>query len=632
VRFVRFPRLLTTIFFLITLSGCSGWITDRSKPVVYDGTIDTGGRLDRIELVGRWAFWPGQFIYPAIDSENFDRYEYFPASWSVYRPEAFAAKGYGSYAVTIRGLNPSTVYAFRFPAYSCAARYFANGRELYSQGSPGNNARSERPEWQTAVVPVPVTGARSVTLVMHLSNFNDIFPASAQPVVFGTYENLSLERAHLRLLQIIPFGMLLAMGAYFLALFVFNRKEKACFWLALLAGVFALRIICYDQYIIHDILPLLPAIMVFRLGYLTYSLALAGFAGFILDRHPSICRKAVIGPVIGISLAYGLANLLAPISFSTLLLVPFQVFSLVVSAYAIYTVIRAALERQDGARSFLAGFTVFIGLTVHDILLANRIFDGAFLAHYGFLLMVGVMGLIILRHFSYAFTTVEKASEDLAKLNESLARFVPDDFLKFLGKKSITELCLGDNIRTEMCVMAVTFRLEALNKAGSGASRLTRLEVFNNLLLRLNPVILAHNGYIDRYGGDGLTVLFPDEACNAVRCALGIQRAIDDYNAERRDDNLPPFVFCAGLSRGPLSMGMIGEPGRFERTIISDVLTVANRLMQLAVDRRLSIVISAEVAVPLGGLQPCPCFLVPHGDVRLHGRNEPVSVFEVRGS
>jgi adenylate cyclase len=612
---------------LLVLAGCSSARADSSIPVIARGSIDLLGETDSIELTGLWAFWPSRFVDPLNATVEFTRFQQFPSSWTAYQPELFPAKGYGTYALSINGLDPRVTYGFRFPAYSCAARYFVNGVEIYRQGLPADNGADEMPYWDTSVVPLSGAGLQRIELVLHLSNFNDRFPASSVPVSFGSFENLKTTNANKRLLMIIPFGAILAMGAYFLSLFIYHHEETSSFWLGLLCIVFAVRIGCYDEFILIDIIPRISPDLVFRLGYLTFSLAVAGFAGFVRAQYPSIAKKPVIVLIVCLALLYGLFNMAAPVSFFTGILVPFQLFTLLSAVYLLHVIVRAAIIGQDGASLFMGGFFLFMVIVVRDILIANRAINGVFLAHFGILFIIGAMGLIIVRHFSLAFNAVEAGAKNLEKINLSLSRFVPNEFLAFLGKKSITEICLGDNIQKDMCVMFIYLGIE-MPLEGS-ASRLNMLELLNNTLLLVNPLIQKHSGFVDKYLADGVMALFPESARHPVQCALDVEESLENCNRERVGQGLPRIVFAAAIHRGSLMLGTIGYAERMDSTVISDAVNISSRMQKFAVSKKLSIVISGEVAASLDTLCPSPWSLHSHGDVKLRGKDRSVSIFEV---
>ncbi len=621
---------IPAIIVIITLSGCARSGGGLPRPSSVDGVFSMPSGAESSELVGEWAFWPGQFASPGVTPAEYVRFGQFPASWSTYRPDPAPAKGFGSYALTIRGLDPSVLYAFRFPGYSCAARYFVNGEELYSRGLVGESRDAESPAWDCNVVALPSAGLSELTLVLHLSNFHDIFPASPTPILFGPYESLYAAWSYKRILMIIPFGAMLAMGAYFLALFILHREEYSCCWLGILCMVFALRIICYDEFLIQDVFPGLPSWLMFRLGYLTFSLALAAFAGFAYAMYPALVGRWPARVVVSGGLLYGALNLFTPVSLFTAILVPFQAFTLLSAVFLIFQIFRAVVARMEGADLFLAGFVVFFLVIVRDIMIANRVIEGVFLAHYGMFGIIAAMSLIIVRKFSRAFNSLEAASDELARVNASLVRFVPNEFLRYLGKESITDISLGDNVRKDMCVMFLHLGMEI--RLDGAEARLNMLEFFNETLRRVNPVIQEFRGLVDKYLNEGIMVLFPDESEMAVLCALRIHGIVREYNVERAGLSLPPIRCAAGIHRGALMLGTIGDAERMDSTVISDVVNTASRLMQFALSRELPIVISADMTQAFGKLDAASCVLVPHGEVHLRGRDQALALFEVRST
>lgn len=615
---------------LLLVSFCSCRSSSSPDPVaaVRDGRVDLQGSVASVELAGRWAFWHGQFIYPFISSDDFGRFEQFPASWTIYGSERFPGQGYGSYALSITGLDPSVLYAFRFPGYSSAVRYFVNGVELHATGLPAADRKGEREGWAAAVVALPSAGLSEVSLVLHISNFHDIYPASPSPISFGSWEELNRASVLKRILMVIPFGAILAMGAYFIALFAFHRKELSCFWLGLLALVFALRMTCYDEFFLRDLFPAVSPALMFRLGYLSFALAVACFAGFVRAQYPSLAKRPVCRLIQGIAGLYALCTLLSPVPFFTAILVPFQAFTLLSAGYMFYVILRAVIAASEGARMFLAGFLFFLGIIIRDILISNRVLDGMFLAHYGILGIITAMAIVIVRHIGRAFNEEEALAENLRQVNASLVRFVPNEFLTFLEKSSITDICLGDNIQKNMCVMFVHLGMELpLTEA---AARLNMLIMFNDILLRVNPVIQRYRGFIDKYLAEGLMVLFPDDSSSAVRCALEIMQVIGGYNCEREAQHAPRINLAAGIHRGELMLGTIGEAERMDSTVISDVVNTASRLRQFALTRGAQLVISADVAETMDASSPERYCLSSLGEVTLRGRDGPITVYEVQ--
>lgn len=618
-----FPVLVLFSFFTSCTAEDRAVLYPDEKPGVYLLSSPQG----IVDLAARWAFYPGEFVPADTDPSRAGRYEFFPAAWSNYHIP-HDANHFGSYAIHIRNLDPSIQYAFLFPGYSSAVRYFVNGKELYSCGVVGKTAEEERDSWDNLVVPMSGPGVSEVTIVLHLSNFSDIFPASPTAVSFGPISGLSAKWSSTRVFMILPFGAILAMGVYFIALYMFHRQNMASFWLGLLCIIFAVRIICYDHFIIQDILPGFSTNLMFRLGYLTFSLALASFAGFIRYQYPQYARVWLVRGIAAVSLLYSLFVLVTSRSFFTSILFPFQLVAIISAMILLLIVARSAIDGRPGARLFLVGFFFFFFSVIRDILISNRVIEGVFLSHYGILGIIGAMAIIIVADFSRAFTALEAATRETALINESLKRFVPNEFLRYLGRQSINEVCLGDSTSRSMCVMFVHLGMHFPLHVAS--ARVTMLEFFNSTIQRLNPVIEKHGGFIDKYLTEGLLILFPDDPCTAATCALDLYDEVRQINGEDQPEKYPEIVFAAGVHRGPLMLGTIGENERMDSTVISDVVNIASRIQKHALEHGHFVLLSEDVQAGLKTPAEKCVTVTPLGEIKLRGRTQTMKLFEVQ--
>ena len=125
--------------------------------------------------------------------------------------------------------------------------------------------------------------------------------------------------------------------------------------------------------------------------------------------------------------------------------------------------------------------------------------------------------------------------------------------------------------RTEVVVLfadiaGFTPMSEALAKVGRyGAEELG--QILNDYFGSMVERAVAYGGVVVRLTGDALTVLFPYDRTTcpaavrrAVRCALDMQAAMDDFQAVGTEAGIFRLAMRAGLAMGPVLGTIVGDP------------------------------------------------------------------------
>lgn len=213
----------------------------------------------------------------------------------------------------------------------------------------------------------------------------------------------------------------------------------------------------------------------------------------------------------------------------------------------------------------------------------------------------------------------------LSKINAAYGRFVPHEFLRFLGHESIVDVRLGDQIQKEMTILFSDIR--SFTTLSEGMSPQENFNFINSYLSRVSPVIRAHNGFIDKYIGDAVMALFPRSADDAVQGAIEMQKQVSLYNSHRQKQGYVPIAIGIGLHTGSLMLGTIGESERMESTVIADAVNLASRLEGLTKLYGVGILISEQTINYLEEPNNYKCRFLDR--VMVKGKKASVSVFEI---
>jgi two-component system sensor histidine kinase ChiS len=206
----------------------------------------------------------------------------------------------------------------------------------------------------------------------------------------------------------------------------------------------------------------------------------------------------------------------------------------------------------------------------------------------------------------------------VARTHQSLRRFVPQGALEILGHENVVDVRLGDTTERELAVLFSDVR----GFTGLSQKR-TPAEIFallNQCYARIGPVVRSAGGFVDKYIGDGLMALFPNGAEAAVRAAVAMQRALDEP-IEGED-----LRIGLGIHVGPTMLGTLGEPDRFDATVISDAVNLASRIEGASKQLGAKLLVSRATyeALPEGAFEARGL-----GRVQVKGREGFVEVVEI---
>jgi len=220
---------------------------------------------------------------------------------------------------------------------------------------------------------------------------------------------------------------------------------------------------------------------------------------------------------------------------------------------------------------------------------------------------------------------IENYIANISRMNEAYYRFVPKQFLEFLGVESIVDVKLGDQVQKEMSVLFTDIR-----EFTTLSEEMTPKETFdflNEYLSLMEPVISRNHGFIDKYIGDSIMALFTGNVENAIDAAIEMRSALADLNLQRKLENKLAVNSGIGIHTGNLMLGVVGGHGRMDGTVVSDAVNLASRVEGLTKIYGTSIIISQDTLIKL---QDPGRYNYRFLDVvKVKGKKEAVYIFEV---
>jgi len=223
------------------------------------------------------------------------------------------------------------------------------------------------------------------------------------------------------------------------------------------------------------------------------------------------------------------------------------------------------------------------------------------------------------------YTNLATLNQNLTSLNIAYERFVPRQFLQLLNKESIVDVQLGDQIQQEMSVLFTDIR--SFTSLSESMSPADNFRFINSYLMRMEPIILENNGFIDKYIGDAIMALFPGKADDAVQTGIAMLQSLVEYNQYRENIGYQPIQIGIGINTGSLILGTVGGTNRMDGTVISDAVNLASRIEELTKTFSVPLLITDQTVARL--TNPDRYNMRVIGQVTVKGKRIAVTVYEV---
>ncbi len=158
--------------------------------------------------------------------------------------------------------------------------------------------------------------------------------------------------------------------------------------------------------------------------------------------------------------------------------------------------------------------------------------------------------------------------QDIKNMSDGYYKFIPAKIIDLLGKDSIQDVELGDEMQGEFTILS----LHALDypKQSASFSAEQAYKDINRVLSMLVEPINSHHGVVEHFEDTGLSAFFAVSSREALDAAVDIQRLLEEQ--------MPGNGRTIAISYGRVMIGVIGHEQRMEATTISAHSDLAKEL------------------------------------------------------
>lgn len=626
-----FSVFLFSILIFISAYSCAKE-NKPTPPNAIDGILDlTEWDFDvngKVDLYGKWEFYYGEFLHSKDfleRKENKPKYIEVPSLWNGYdwNGKILPGSGFATYRLVVKTKNLNKVMGLRIGDMYSSYRLYVNGNLVAKNGNPGKTKEETIAQWLPVVRFIDLN-SQETEFIIHIANFNHRKAGTWAFFEFGNTEEIISSREKPMAFELFLFGTLLVMALYHFGLFALRRNDKSVLYFGIFCFLTGFRVVVTgERSLVHFFSLSFEAQL--KIEYISLSLGIPAFSHFLIHSFPTVVSRKTFYFTDILLLIFSFIPLVTTGEVYSYTAIPVQLTMLVVAIQFFYYLIKALRLGTDGALSAILGMSVFFICGVNDALYNNELIQTGNLYPFGLFIFIFSQSFILSLIFAKSFLNVEKLSGELLLTNQAYTRFVPKEFLNFLGKESIIDIKLGDQVQKEMTVLFSDIR--SFTTLSEQMTPEENFNFINSYLKRMNPIIEKNKGFIDKYIGDAIMALFARSPVDAIQAAIEMQKAILLYNQDRVEKNMEIIKIGVGLHTGLLMLGTIGGEDRMEGTVISDAVNLTARLEGLTKVYGSLILTSEETFLKANGPEKFKYRRL--GKAKVKGKQEPVVVIDI---
>lgn len=405
-------KILPTL--MLMLAGCSIFSQSLNvgKKATQNITRCNAAENNIVLLDGEWELYAGKLLTPSDFKRNSTLIPdtlVKPGSWNDLKTmnSLRSGKGCATYRLLLTGVPRGDLM---LDAYSVqtSCRVFVNDSLVLEVGKPGTTKETTEPMNRDVQVHLP-PNVNEIQLTVQIANFHHRKGGFVHPFEVGQSNAILRHHTLFYLLDVTESSVLLILGFFLFALYIFRRKDLSILYFALFCISLSFRPVIAVNYFLATAFPGFNWNILLKLEYFGVLFPCLFMVLFIKKLFPKqlpdifvTLFSCIFFVMIAITLIFPpsvFSWLIPPLLF----IIPFGVLVLAI------TIIRAVRAKVEGANYAGLGIIVLLGSLILKVMVYASILPVIYVLITALdIAFIFMMSLILGARFSLQFTKVEQ--------------------------------------------------------------------------------------------------------------------------------------------------------------------------------------------------------------------------------
>ena len=414
-----FTYIIIILNFLL-LNSCSNFEENNKQPVVKNGVADLSAwdfsSSGIVELNGTWEFFCGELLEPKDFTSKLYReksYINVPDAWDDFlcNGKRTGSWAHSTYRLNILTRDNNPIYIKIMPPNS-AYKIWANGVYYGETGRVSKSPEDEVPEYKLVIYDFePVD--KKIDIIIQVSNYSIYLGGMIIPVMAGHRDNLYGQKNRRIAFDIFMFASLLVISVYYFGLYLMRKSDTSNLFFSIFTFLLSIRALVTNEMYLYELFPQADWQIMYKIDFITTTLCVPVFIHFIYLIYPGIIRRQIRTVFTASAVIYSLLILFTSTKIYSPYLPVYNIVTLIACIFIVYVLIRAVIDRQEGANLALFGFIILFATVINDILSVNNIIHTMQLSSFGVFAFILMQSLISSMKFASAFNRIEDLSLNL---------------------------------------------------------------------------------------------------------------------------------------------------------------------------------------------------------------------------